>query len=115
MELIDIIYLFRDSSGGRERFRTITSSYYRGSMVCYDVTSLPVTVLPNLSFCLLICCMLFSPPTSLPPTCLIPSPSQGLMLIYDITNEDSFKALVEQFIPDMERVSSVMKSGTHAH
>lgn len=82
MFLIDVI---RDTAG-QERFRTITTAYYRGAMVSlfFHVCLLHVSLIN--------------------PITVIYFPSQGIMLVYDICNEKSFDN-IKNWIRNIEEVT----------
>lgn len=80
---------FCRDTAGQERFRTITTAYYRGAMVI-----LPFALLATASF--------ITEEVFLKP----PVASQGIMLVYDISNEKSFEN-IKNWIRNIEEVSAV--------
>lgn len=91
MSTFHVFGVFRDTAG-QERFRTITTAYYRGAMVAVlivcqtNITNLISYVATVFSSLL---SMLFF--------------LKGIMLVYDITNEKSFDN-IKNWIRNIEEV-----------
>lgn len=84
---------YRDTAG-QERFRTITTAYYRGAMVSLCLHVYYTVKIPVGEYCMRCKSVLFSSF----PLC------QGIMLVYDITSEKSFDN-IKNWIRNIEEVS----------
>ena len=83
-----MFFAFRDTAG-QERFRTITTAYYRGAMVRHNIKCFCQLKDDSLKNVYLLCAF----------------DNQGIMLVYDITNDKSFEN-IKNWIRNIEEVST---------